>query len=383
MIVTRMILKNWRNFLDVDVPLHENTYLLGANASGKSNFLDVFRFLRDIGKPQGGGLQKAVLDRGGIKKIRCLHARQDPVVRIELHIDDPEKAVLWKYILAFSVEPAGRRRTLVKEEVVWRGDRKILQRPDENDEADDERLTQTALEQIQANGNFRELAGFFADVTYLHLVPQLIRYEDRIRGERLEDDPFGQGFLDRIARAPEGTRRTRLKKIERALSKAVSHFSELKFAKDDTGIPHLAAKYVHFRPNAGWQQEDQFSDGTLRLIALLWILQEGNSLLLLEEPELSLNDEIVAQIPEMISRIQRTKKRRDRRQIVMSTHSSALLSNEGIDERGVLLLEPAKEGIGIRTTNAEEKMLLSNGFSIAEIVLPKTAPDEIRQLSLW
>ena len=64
MIVTRLKLKNWCNFIDVDVALRERTYLLGANASGKSNLLNVFRFLRDVAKTQGGGLQKALFDRG-------------------------------------------------------------------------------------------------------------------------------------------------------------------------------------------------------------------------------------------------------------------------------------------------------------------------------
>jgi predicted ATPase len=56
MIVTHVVLKNWRNFRAVNVPLRERSFLLGPNASGKSNFLDVFRFLRDVSKPQGGGL---------------------------------------------------------------------------------------------------------------------------------------------------------------------------------------------------------------------------------------------------------------------------------------------------------------------------------------
>lgn len=74
--VTHVVLRNWRNFRLVNVPLRENSFLLGPNASGKSNLLDVFRFLRDISKPQGGGLQKAIKDRGGISKLRCLHARR-------------------------------------------------------------------------------------------------------------------------------------------------------------------------------------------------------------------------------------------------------------------------------------------------------------------
>ena len=69
MIVSRIALKNWRNFRQVDVQLNERAFVVGPNASGKSNFLDAFKFLRDISK-QGGGLQKAVNDRGGISGYR-------------------------------------------------------------------------------------------------------------------------------------------------------------------------------------------------------------------------------------------------------------------------------------------------------------------------
>ncbi len=115
MIVTRLILKNWRNFRDVDVELRERTFLIGANATGKSNILDVFRFLHDVSKPQGGGLQKAIADRGGIRKVRCLHARKDPEVRIEVHLshNSEEKTPTWRYILGFKAEGKGAHRTLV------------------------------------------------------------------------------------------------------------------------------------------------------------------------------------------------------------------------------------------------------------------------------
>ena len=122
MLVQRIALKNWRNFRDVDVPFRDNTYLLGANATGKSNLLDVFRFLRDISKPQGGGLQKAVADRGGIPKLRCLHARRSPEVVIDVRLaeaaDDPEPA--WRYRLAFKPEGKGAQRILITSEQVWR-----------------------------------------------------------------------------------------------------------------------------------------------------------------------------------------------------------------------------------------------------------------------
>ena len=384
MLVTRLKLKNWRNFRDADVPMRERTYLVGANASGKSNFLDVFRFLRDVSKPAGGGLQKAVDDRGGITKLRCLHARRDPEVRIEVHLSDSadDAKPEWRYVLGFKAEGKGAQRLLVSKEQVWRADQRILNRPRPEDESDLRRLTQTHLEQIQTNGEFRDVADFFGDVTYLHLVPQLLKFGDRIGGNRLENDPFGQGFLERIAKCTGKTREARLKKIERALSLAVPRFKHLQFAQDEsTGRPHLEALYEHHRPNAGWQREEQFSDGTLRLIGLLWTLLDGDSLLLLEEPELSLHNAIVEQIPQMIQHVQRSAKRR--RQIVISSHSEAMMSNPGIDGRGVLILEPGPEGTVIRTLDKHESSSLKAGLSVAEVVLPKTRPQAAGQLGLW
>ena len=37
----RLRLWNWRNFVDIDVELQRRAFLVGANASGKSNLLDV------------------------------------------------------------------------------------------------------------------------------------------------------------------------------------------------------------------------------------------------------------------------------------------------------------------------------------------------------
>ncbi len=384
MLVQRLILKNWRNFQQADIRLRDVTYLVGANATGKSNLLDVFRFLRDIGKSTGGGLQTAVAARGGLSKLRCLHARRDPEVRIEVHLaesaDDEEP--LWRYTIGFKSEGKGAQRTLITEETVWkRGEQQsLLQRPGVDDQADTARLTQTHLEQIQTNAGFRDIADFFSGVLYLHVVPQLLKHADQLRGQTLEHDPFGQGLLEHVARTPEKTRVSRLKRIEEALKLAIPRFSELKFVRDQaTGQPHLEVRYEHFRPKAGWQREEQWSDGTLRLFGLLWSLLEGNDMLLLEEPELSLNDAIVEQIPRMLQRLQRDKKRR--RQIILTTHSSALLG-EQIDGRSILRLEAGDEGTRIFPPTESDIIALQSGLSPAEVILPKTRPGHADQLQL-
>ena len=62
---SKFYLENLRNFARVDVALQQRMFLVGPNASGKSNLLDVFRFLRDLVRV-GGGLEQAVADRGGV-----------------------------------------------------------------------------------------------------------------------------------------------------------------------------------------------------------------------------------------------------------------------------------------------------------------------------
>lgn len=382
MIISRLIAKNWRNFKQIDVHLSERQFIVGANASGKSNLLDIFRFLRDIVKAEGGGFQKAVKDRGGLSKIRSLAARRDPEVAIEIHLaEDSDSSATWKYGLGFRQETRGYRRPLLSYERVWRNNEQILNRPDKPDEADPDRLTQTFLEQINVNADFREIARFLQTVTYLHLVPQLLRFSDSIQGRIVEDDPFGQGFLERVASVPEKTRRSRLKKIEQALNFAVPQLEQLEFVRDETtGRPHLQALYSHWRAKASWQREDQFSDGTLRLLGLLWALLESESVLLLEEPELSLNAGIVSRIAALISKMQRTR----RRQVFVSTHSDALLTEQGIDGTEVLLLTPAKEGTEVvRAADISEvESLLKNGLTIAEVVLSRTKPENLEQLNL-
>lgn len=381
MIISCLILKNWRNFVDINVEFGERVFFVGPNASGKSNLLDVFRFLRDIAKP-GGGLQKAVDDRGGLSKIRCLAARRHPDVEIEVYLSEPsEERHIWRYAIGIKQEVRGHRQPFLSYEKVLHNDIQILNRPDENDKQDFARLTQTHLEQVNANVKFRDISKFFESILYLHLVPQLLRYPEAFSGSVIPGDPFGRSFLERVARTPETTRKSRLKKIEEALRIAVPQLKQLTDVKDERGVPHLEAVYEHWRPKAGKQREDQFSDGTLRLIGLLWSLLEGESPLLLEEPELSLNAGIVSKIPALIYRIQRQKKR----QIFISTHSYDLLSDKGIGGKEVVALTPGAEGTSVTVASSidEVRDLLQGGVSVADAVLPRTTPSNVSQLELF
>ena len=364
---------NWRNFREADLKLQRRYFVEGPNASGKSNLLDAFRFLRDIADPEGG-FQRAVKSRGGVTQLRCLHARKYPNIAIEVSLQLDE--IDWVYRLEFAQD--NQRRPLVKKEEVERSGEVILSRPDEADDSDPSRLTQTHLEQVNANQKFRVIAEFLARIRYLHVVPQLIRESDRIVSQY--QDPYGSDFLEQIARTQKRTLESRLRRINVALQVAVPQLRELKLERDERGVPHLKGRYAHWRPNAGWQTEEHFSDGTLRLLGLLWVFLEGGAPLLLEEPELSLHPGVIRHIPAMMARAGR----KSTRQVFVSTHSADLLSDEGIAPEEVALLIPSKNGtlVQLAANDSQIRTLLANGISMADVVLPRTEPRQVQQLQL-
>ena len=375
MYISRIQAKNWRNFRSIDVNLAETNYIIGPNASGKSNLLDIVRFMRDVVNPNGGGLQYAVKSRGDMKKLRCLAGRQGTGIELEFELSHKGEAQpKWRYLLCFSGETRGKRRATVLKEQVFEQDKLILNRPLTEDNADPERLTETYLELTNSNVQFREIAEFFQKSLYLHLVPQLLKHSELfVAKQQNEADPFGQGFLNQIAATTEKTRTSRLKRTENILKRVIPHFRELRFVKDSvSGTPHLEMRYLHWRPNAGWQREDQFSDGTLRLIALIWTLMSSDNVILLEEPELSLHRKIVEQLPRLLATARGSRKKSS--QVFISTHSPELLSDNSIDGQ-FLILMPRENGesTDIEQPTESDSAAMRAGMSAADILLPKTS----------
>ena len=153
--LTHLTLKNWRNFKQADFDLQERVFVIGPNASGKSNLLDALRFLRQVASP-GGGFQDAVANRGGMARIRCLAARNfnHGHVTMGIVIGDDQHLSRWSYQVTFTAEQRGRHRPILRSEVVERNGETVLSRPTDEDTDDPERMTQTHLEQVNANRGF-------------------------------------------------------------------------------------------------------------------------------------------------------------------------------------------------------------------------------------
>jgi AAA domain, putative AbiEii toxin, Type IV TA system len=378
--ITHLSLRNWRTFKTLDVDVGPRLIVIGPNASGKSNLLDAVRFLRDLAGTRGG-LQDAVSVRGGLSRVRCLFARNHNKGRVSLkvHLGDDDDPRLWTYEVSFNGRKGGHNPPIVALERVTHLGEVLLERPDAADRDDPERLTQTALEQTSANKAFRAVAEFLVEARYLHLVPQVIR--DAVRSGDLVDDPFGGDFIARINRVPERTRTPWLRRVTEALQVAVPQFESLSISADADGRPHLESRYRNWRERGSKQDESDFSDGTLRLIGLLWSLVEvgrRGTPVLLEEPELSLHPAVVRMLPSMLARAQRS----NGAQILLTTHSPELLADEGIGPDEVLILIPTNDGtVGSLLADDPEAVAdVEAGLTVAEVVQSRSSLEGVEAL---
>jgi predicted ATPase len=246
--LTHIKLRNWRNFPKVEIALSPRTFVYDPNAAGKSNFLDVFCFLADMSREEGG-LQRAVKDRNGFSAIRSLqaHGREQQIeIEVTCVIDETK----WRYVLHLDKEEGKNWRVFVKKEEIWKGSRSRDKRPSDDDEKDPDRLRETHLESLRSNQKYRGLAESFSQFSYMHLVPHVVKFPHLAPSESAA--AMGARFLERVAKTPKKQRDALLRKVNKALKIALPQFEDLQFEKDTiTGAPHLKAKYVNWRPQGG------------------------------------------------------------------------------------------------------------------------------------
>src|SRR5208337_2279137 len=81
MTIKTIRVKNFKSFKDVEVHLGDFNVLIGANASGKSNFIHIIEFLRDI---QRHGLENAISLQGGPEYLTNLNIGLGEKLAIEV-----------------------------------------------------------------------------------------------------------------------------------------------------------------------------------------------------------------------------------------------------------------------------------------------------------
>ena len=76
------------------------------------------------------------------------------------------------------------------------------------------------------------------------------------------------------------------------------------------------------------------------------------------------------------------RKAKHRRQVFITTHSTALLEHKSIDPKEVLRLEPSSEGTKVLPPSTEDIALIAAGYTVAEAMASKNPAVDLGQLSL-
>ncbi len=383
--ITHLRLKNWRNFSNVNVSLQDRVFIVGPNASGKSNLLDALRFLKEV---VTNNFQNAVNARGGFGNINCLadtpYISDEVTVSVGIGDDDStaflmndESPAKWIYELVFKRSIGSGNKAIVKRETVRDEEGFLLKRPDQQDREDPGGLLQTHLEQANANKKFREIAEFLSSISYLHVVPQFIRHPERVAVA--DRDPFGGDLVALIANTDEEIRKERLATINKALRIVAPQMENLQLVQDTAGRWHMGGRYQHWKSQKALQDERDFSDGTLRLIGLMWALLDSKGPILLEEPELSLHSDAVRQIPAIFSILQMGIPS----QVILTTHSRDMLQDSGIGPREVVSIQPTDRGSIAKMADQVERVqeIMQMDFPVGDAIHPATQADNINDLA--
>lgn len=82
----KLIVENFKSFEKIDVDFEDFNVLIGSNSSGKSNFVQIFKFLKDI---HNHNLDVAISKQGGIKYLRNINIAGTKPLKIKLSMNHP------------------------------------------------------------------------------------------------------------------------------------------------------------------------------------------------------------------------------------------------------------------------------------------------------
>jgi predicted ATPase len=376
--LTRVLLRNYKSIGLCDVRLGPITYLVGANGSGKSNFLDALHLVRDA---LAGSLDNALNERGGLPEVRRRSSGHPTNFGIRLEFVLP--GGLPGYY-AFNIGALqGRGYEVQKEECSFQfmgaGALFKIERGQliECSEPTFPSVTSDRLALVSASGMtaFRPVFDALTAMGFYNLNPKVMREPQKPQDGRMLK-PAGEnivsviGHLERVA--PD-----RIEEVQRYLQtvvpmvhgfsrKQIGPLETLEFRQDMAGAKHP------------WQFLAQnMSDGTLRALGVLTALFQGNRdhapvLIGIEEPETALHPAASAALRGALAQAATCS------QVIVTSHSPELLDERDIPPEQLLAV--VSEGGETKIApldSASRRMMRDRLFSAGELLrMNQLAPDE-------
>lgn len=358
--ITRAWAKNYRSISESRIELDPLTVLVGPNASGKSNWLDVLRFIKDALRFD---LEVAVSQRQGMEAIcysssHTKHKQPHIGVGITANVRNrhtPQGHVSIQY--GFTLTPTQGSAYRVRQEsaVISDGDDDLplsgfrlqddevvfSEHPDVLDfwetllldEGGDFTITDLALPTLVrrirrrypferdrddylsslVRDGFWQLHQNLLNARFYHIFPNTIKGPQRPGSTYLLEEDAGN--LASIIREIERESPRTMVRIREALSLLVPGVSDLEVSPVGG---YLVIRLKHGSgPGANWFDLSQESDGTVRLLALLVALNQRRPLALIgiEEPELTVHPGSLAVLADLINEAAL------RSQVIVTTHS--------------------------------------------------------------
>jgi predicted ATPase len=413
MTIKKIHVENFKSFSEIDVELSRFNVVIGSNAAGKSNFISIFKFLRDIARH---GIVNAIALQGGVEYIRNanLGSSRDLVIRVVYESDSlPENnfhmgktpsgfamkscVSTYEFALRFDKSPngftipydrlriscevseySGDGRTNDPDDILGQGEIHVS-----NEEGEIRYsvllpegccLTQDDVIPLFFRGKRIRKHTLLLETIFGYSIPHTEKFFDRIAvydfdpklpkkgmaitGKReLEEDASNLALvIKNIIGDPDKKRK--FSNLLRDVLPFVEDFSVKKFM-DISLILTLRERYAksHDLPASS------LSDGTIIIFALIIALYfEDKPFIIIEEPVSHIHPFLISRLMAMM------KEASEKKQMMVTTHSTDVVKHTLIDD--ILLISRDSEGFSIisRPGNQDEvRTFLENEIGIEDL----------------
>jgi len=409
MAIKKIRVRNFKGFRDLNVELGKFNVLIGANAAGKSNFIQIFKFLLDVTK---SGLDNAISMQGGIEYLRNMNIGSSNNFSVDVYADQEfgwfgrktEKGLVGiktyevNYEFSMNFKKRGFGYEIIKDKLTQRchffeleekknrieegqqlGDGEIIfSRVNGKVEIDnivptnivmkeDDIIPPFLLErELHPNTLLLEtpvfflppLENIFSEISIYDFDPKLPKRATPITGKaELEEDGSNLAIvLKNILESKDNQRK--LFNFINELLPFVNKLDVEKFA-DKSLLFKLQEKYFEKQ----YLPASLISDGTINITALIIALYfEKRPLIIIEEPERNIHPFLISKVVDMM------KDASQHKQIIVTTHNPEIVKYAGLDN--ILLISRDREGFSTisRPNDKDEvKEFLKNEIGIEEL----------------
>jgi predicted ATPase len=341
----RVRIEGFRSFREIDLELKDLNLLVGANGSGKSNFVGFFNMLSFM---LAGSLQTYVGRKGGGTSILRYGAKKTPVLRGELEFEGNAGTSKYGFSLAF----ASPDRLLFTDEHVE------FQSPGRahpySQTLSAGQLETDLLELANSPGNPvpRKVASVFINrlkglqVYHFHDTSETAYIRTLEDVERNRSLMSNGGNLAAILYRLRETKPSHYSRILSTVRLAVPYLKDLILEPDPLNGGRIRLRWCDRNPDYEFGAH-QLSDGSLRAIALITALLQPEEMLpaviLIDEPELGLHPSAVGIVGNLI------KATSAKRQVIIATQSPRLLSQFSPEDVVVVERNEDESGLGEST----------------------------------